>query len=183
MAVGEARLVDVGSGLVPEGEGWFVVNLADAGWFRNPALGHSALFLPDERSPELGVNVGVLEPGRPNCLYHAESVQEAFLVLAGECVLVVEGEERRLRAWDYVHCPAGTRHVFVGAGDSRCAVLCIGARRPDRGALFPVDEAAARHGASVAHETTSPPEAYSGFPAFEPERLDHAGLPWEPRRG
>ena len=183
MGVPEAKLVETASGLEPEGDGWFVVNVRDAAWYRNAAFGASALFQPEERSPQLGVNIGVLEPGKPNCLYHGESEQEAFLVLSGECVLVVEGEERRLRAWDYVHCPPWTRHVFVGAGDGPCAILCIGARRPEGEVVYAVDEAAATYGASVERETTSPAEAYAGSPGYEPQRLDHAGLPWGPARG
>jgi uncharacterized cupin superfamily protein len=147
---------------------WFVVNLRDAPWFRNEAFGTSALYHPPGEWPELGVNVGVLEPGKPNCLYHEEDVQEAFLVLAGECILVVEGEERRLRAWDFFHCPAGTKHVFVGAGDEPCAIIFIGGRRPDAGVAYRVDEVAARHGASPAKDTSEPEEAYRGYPRYEP---------------
>ena len=33
--------------------------------------------------------------------------RRAFVV-SGEAALVVEGEERHLRAWDFVHCPPGT---------------------------------------------------------------------------
>jgi uncharacterized cupin superfamily protein len=69
--------------------------------------------------PDLGVTLAVIWPGQPSGLYHAETNQEDFLVLAGECVLLVEGEERPLRAWDFVHCPPGTAHVFVGAGTAR----------------------------------------------------------------
>ena len=172
----EANLVDIGSGLVPEGDGWFVVNVRDAAWFKNDRLGVSTLYQDPPRSPELGVNLGVLQPGKPNCLYHAESVQEAFLVLAGECLLIVEGEERRLRAWDFFHCPAGTKHVFVGAQEP-CVVLFIGARRPDSTVVFPVDEAARRHGAGVEKETSDFEEAYAGYPGFEPAP-GPPGMPW-----
>ena len=92
-------------------------------------------------------------PGEPNCLYHSESQQEAFLVLSGEGKLLVEGEERPIRQWDFVHCPAGTEHVFVGAGDGPCAILMIGARTPDEQLLYPVSELAARYGASAEEET------------------------------
>ena len=174
----EAKLVERGTGLDPDGDGWFVVNLRDAAWYRNAAFGSSALFQPPERSPQLGVNVGVLEPGRPNCLYHAESEAEAFLVLSGECVLVVEGEERLLRAWDFFHCPPGTRHVFVGAGDGPCAILFVGAR-PHGEVVFPVDAVAGRHGAGVERETRDPREAYGGVPEYAPAEPP-AGIPWNP---
>ncbi len=138
-----------------------IVNLADA-----PARGHSRRALQidpegDERSwPETGVNVQVMQPGQPNCLYHDEPVQEDFLVLHGECVAIVDGEERRLRQWDLFHCPAGVAHVFVGAGDGPCAVLMIGSRRSNE-AHYPVNEVAARYGASASKETRDPAEAYA----------------------
>jgi uncharacterized cupin superfamily protein len=178
MAVQEATLVDIGSGLAPGSEGWFVVNVRDAAWFKNEAFGYSALFQEHDRSPQLGVNIGVLEPGHPNCLYHEESFQEAFLVLDGECILIVEGEERRLKAWDFFHCPPGTRHVFVGAGDAPCTILCIGARGPDEQLLYPVDETAAKHGASAKKEAREGPVAYAGYPEYEPARPPQ-GMPWD----
>ena len=175
--VREAKLADLGSGLAPEGDGWYVVNIRDAAWFRNEAFGSSTLFQTAERSPQLGVNLGVLEPGRPNCLYHEQSEQEAFLVLSGVCLLIVEGEERRLRAWDFFHCPPGTRHVFVGAGDAPCAILFIGARHRDGTVVFPVDELAHRYGAAATKETADPAEAYAGLPGYEPA-ASPAGMPW-----
>ena len=99
------------------------------------------------RFPEFGINIHVLAPGEPNCMYHGEDVQEDFLVLSGECLLLVEGEERRLRAWDFVHCPAWTEHVFIGAGDGPCAILMVGSRKPDDQVRYPVSELARRHGA------------------------------------
>ncbi len=95
-------------------------------------------------------------------------------MLSGECTLVVEEEERKLRQWDYVHCPAGTRHIFVGAGDGPCAILMIGARPEIERLRYPVSEVAAKHGASVAEETENPDEAYVDWPGdYTPARL-----PW-----
>jgi uncharacterized cupin superfamily protein len=95
-------------------------------------------------------------------MYHRENAQEGFLVLAGECLLIVEEQERRLRAWDFFHCPGGTRHIIVGAGEEAAVVVAVGARGRGVGGgiVYPVSEAAARHGASVERETTSPAEAY-----------------------
>jgi uncharacterized cupin superfamily protein len=163
--VPEARLQRTESGLVPEGEGWFVLNAREARWAQHEALGSACSFEGDVPFSAYGVNVHVLRPGEPNCMYHEEDAQEDFLVLAGECLLLVEGQERRLRAWDFVHCPPGTAHVFVGAGSGPCAVLMIGQRRPQLSVRYPVDELAASHGASVERETTSPDEAYARFPA------------------
>lgn len=98
--------------------------------------------------PQFGINVSVLEPGKPNCLYHSEAAQEAFLVLSGECKLLVEGEERALKAWDFFHCPPGVEHVFVGAGDGPCVVLMVGARSKDERLLYPVSELAGRYDAT-----------------------------------
>ena len=125
-------------------------------------------------SPVLGIGVHVLHPGEANGMYHAEATQEGFLVLDGECLLIVEGQERRMRRWDYFHCPPDTRHVIVGAGDEPCTILMIGARRHGAAVRYPVSEVAAQHNASVARETTDPDEAYADWPdGYEPIRL-----PW-----
>ena len=142
-------------------EGWFVVNLEEAQAISVPPYGIAATFeSQDVRFPHFGINVHVLQPGEPNCLYHSESAQEAFLVLSGECILVIEEQERRLRQWDFVHCPSGTAHVLVGAGDGPCAILMVGARRPDATVQYPVSEAAARHHLSTPVPSDNAREAY-----------------------
>ncbi|MBM3677885.1 MAG: cupin domain-containing protein [Actinobacteria bacterium] len=176
----ETPLHDSGSGLEPAGEGWFVVNARDAAWGTAEAFGSSCRFEgPRAWFAQVGIRLTVLEPGKPNCLYHSESQQEAFLVLSGECRLLVEGEERLLRAWDFFHCPAGTVHVFVGAGDGPCVILMCGARSEDEKLLYPVSELAARYGASVGEETTDPDRAYAPFARQTPERpASWDALPW-----
>jgi len=115
----EARLEDTGGGLAPATEGWFVVNVRDASWVTNGVLGDCCIIEGGEHTfPELGFTIGVLQPGQSGGRYHGEANQEDFLVLAGECLLLIEGEERTLRAWDFVHCPPWTEHAFVGAGDA-----------------------------------------------------------------
>jgi uncharacterized cupin superfamily protein len=162
--VPEARLEDSGSGLAPASQGWFVVNVRDAEWWTSGMFGSGCGFESrDFWFPQLGITLSVLEPGEPNCLYHAESQQEAFLVLSGECRLLVEGEERLLRPWDFAHCPAGTEHVFVGAGDGPCAILMAGARSGDERLRFPASQLAARYGASSEVETPDPERAYAPF--------------------
>ena len=159
----------------PAGAGWFVLNLSESAAGRSERSGVWTEFEPPpDGFEQYGVNVHVVMPGQANCLYHEESCQEDFLVLAGECILVVEEQERPLRRWDFVHCPPGTRHVFVGAGDGPCAILMIGARGPHQRAEYPASEVAARHNASVAETTTSGREAYRDFP---PERHDER-FPW-----
>ncbi|HUZ83394.1 MAG TPA: cupin domain-containing protein [Gaiellales bacterium] len=158
----EAPLEPTPGGLAPGGEGWFVVNAREARWLTG-TFGAYTRFEGDARFPQLGVNIGVVAPGQPFCMYHGEGAQEDFLVLSGECLLLIEGQERRLRAWDFVHCPAWTEHVLVGAGDGPCAVLAVGAR-PDDGVVYPVSELALRHGAGVERETQEPSEAYAGLP-------------------
>jgi uncharacterized cupin superfamily protein len=162
--VEEARLVPTENGLVPEGEGWFVVNAREARWFENDLFGRYTGFEGDVRFPELGINVGVLDPGQPACMYHGESNQEDFLVLSGECLLLVEGRERRLRAWDFFHSPPWTEHVVVGAGDGPCVILAVGTRTPGSSVRYPAAEFAQAHGAAVEQETGSPKEAYAPFP-------------------
>ena len=167
----EARIDDTPTGRVPADDGWFILNLADIAWESIEGGGTWCSFeSPHARSPLLGIGVHVVHPGEPSALYHAESNQEGFLVLSGECVAVVEGQERRLRQWDYLHCPPGTAHITVGAGDGPCAILMVGTRSPQRTLHYPVDAAAAKHGASVEVATDSPREAYAGRPPILPAR-------------
>jgi uncharacterized cupin superfamily protein len=161
MTVPEATLKPTDAGRLPEGEGWFVVNLRDAAWWRSEDRGHYTELDGEPAFPEVGVRIHVLEPGRPNGMYHGESGQEGFLVLSGECILVVEGEERRLGPWDFFHCPPWTEHIFVGAGDGPCLVVMVGARHPGFDVRYPVSDVAAKHGASVDRDTRDVEEAYA----------------------
>ena len=162
--VPEALLERTENGLAPAGEGWFVLNVRDAQWFESDGLGMYAQFEgQNARFPELGIGVGILHPGEPSSMYHGEDAQEDFLVLSGECLLLIEGEERRLKAWDFVHCPNWTEHIFVGAGDGPCLVVGVGARRKGRGIRYPVSKLALRYGAGVDVETSDPKEAYARF--------------------
>ena len=149
--------------MIEEKAGWFVVNVKDAGWYEGADFGKVCGFELHGRFPETGVYLYILEPGKPNCRYHRENVQEDFLVLSGECLLLANGEERRLGAWDYVHCPAGVTHVFVGAGDGPCVILMIGHRPPpDKLQLFyPRSELARGYGAEAPEPTADPKVAYS----------------------
>jgi uncharacterized cupin superfamily protein len=175
--VDEAPIRDTDTGLEVAGEGWFVLNLAEASWETLPDAGAWCAFEADDaRFGQFGLNVHVLWPGQASGRYHAESDQEGFLVLAGECLAIVEGQERRLRRWDYLHCPPGTEHITVGAGDGPCAILMVGARSPDNRIHYPVSEVAARHGASVSRATDSPREAYADLPGS----ATRVRAPWPP---
>ena len=191
MAVEEARLEEVGSGLAPVSPGWFVVNVAAAAWLRNDAFGGRCVFegsprvlvdrpdLEPQRFADTGFTLAVLEPGKPTGMYHAETEQENFLVLAGECLLLVEEEERPLRAWDFVHCPPGTRHTFVGTGGDPCVIFMTGARRDDGSIVYPESETAQARNAGVEQETPSPAEAYAPFSHWRLGRPDAwTELPW-----
>jgi uncharacterized cupin superfamily protein len=159
----EARIVDTDTGKVVDGEGWFVLNAGEVAWETMPGRGVWSLFEHrGARFEHFGFGIHVLMPGEANGLYHAESAQEDFLVLAGECIAVVEGEERRLRQWDLLHCPPGTNHITIGAGDGPCAILMAGARFEGLEIHYPVDEVAARHGASVTEPADRPRDAYAG---------------------
>jgi uncharacterized cupin superfamily protein len=178
--VDEARLEEGESGLRPATDGWFVVNVADAAWGTSGGYGSGCVF-ESEAAPfrHVAVNVRVLAPGQPNGMYHRENSQEDFLVLHGECVLLVEEQERRLKAWDFVHCPAETTHIFVGAGDGPCAILMVGERVEREVFCYPRSELARRHGAGVATETSQPREAYAGTSPIERRRpADWDALPW-----
>jgi uncharacterized cupin superfamily protein len=160
---------------------WFVVNVRDAEWLTSEGgelqpTGSECAFEGDQ----FAVRIHVLPPGEPNGFYHAESAQEDFLVLHGECTLLVEGEERTLRQWDFFHCPPGTEHIFVGAGGEPCVIFMVGARPEEWSVRFPVSELADRYGASAAREVTSPHDAYVG--RIEPSRAGRPSywhlLPW-----
>jgi uncharacterized cupin superfamily protein len=184
--VPEGRLERTEAGLAPGGPGWFVINARAARWRHREGRGES---LPltgwtDEEAaahfPQLGVNLYVLGPGEPIGMYHWEADQEGFLVLAGEALLLVEGEERPLRRWDFVHCPPETQHMIVGAGEG-CVVLAVGAREHlgenVNGGAYTVAEVALRHGAGVERETSDPELAYARFPESEPTRHRDGWLP------
>jgi uncharacterized cupin superfamily protein len=175
--VQEAVLKETEAGLVPEGEGWFVVNARHTRWWHSDTLGHSAEFEGESGFSEVGFNLHVLFPGQPNGMYHGESGQEDFLVLAGDCILILEGEERPLKAWDFVHCPPMAEHIFVGAGDGPCVIVMTGRRREREEILYPVNEVAAKYGASVLEETTSPRDAYAHLPRGEMTRYREGWLP------
>jgi uncharacterized cupin superfamily protein len=181
--VSEAELETTEAGLVPAGPGWFVVNARDARWFRRPGRDSLPLTGSDEYEaetyfPMLGMSIQVLEPGAPNSMYHWETEQEDFVVLSGEALLIVEGEERRLQQWDFVHCPPETRHVFVGAGDRPCVLLAASSRQFQADGpwgYYTVDEAARRHGACPDEETQDGEAAYARVPPSKPA-LYRAGL-------
>ena len=178
--VPEARLDATDEGLVPDGDGWFVLNAREARWRHGEGRPAICDFEGDPGFPQLGINLNVLEPGQPMAMYHWEADQEDFLVLAGEALLIIEGQERPLRQWDFVHCPPDTKHVIVGAGSGPCTIVAVGARDrstgPDWGG-YTVDEAALRHGAGVAQETTSADEAYAHVPHRQPTRYRDGWLP------
>jgi len=175
--VAEAPLTQTEHGLVPEGAGWFVVNAREARWWYHEAFGSAVVFEGDARFTDFGINIQVLSPGQPNCMYHGENAQEDFLVLAGECLLLVEGEERRLGQWEFVHSPAWTEHVFVGAGNGPCVILMVGARPTEEQLRYPVVDVARKHDAGVATETTSGKEAYAAFPRSSEGRYREGTLP------
>ena len=178
--VPESQLERTEHGLVQNGEGWFVLNAREARWRPSEGRGAYCTFEGEPKFSQVGIHLVSLTPGEPMAMYHWEADQEDFLVLAGEALLIVEGEERALGQWDFVHCPAETRHVIVGAGDAPCLVLAVGARDrsvgPDWGG-YSVDEAALRHNAGVEQETADPAEAYARFAPREPAAYREGWLP------
>jgi len=144
---------------------WFVVNARDTRWVWNEMGGYCNFEDGDVRFEQVGINLNALHPGVPMAMYHEEPGQEDFLVLKGEALLIVEGQERPLKAWDFVHCPPHTKHVILGAGAGPSLVLAVGARKGQ--ATYPVDETAVRHGAGVETETSSPKDAYAKYGPLE----------------
>jgi len=175
--VQEARMEGSGAGKKPAGEGWFIVNAREAAWIYNDKFGAGVTFEGTAQFAHYGINIQVMWPGQPNCYYHAEEGQEDFLILSGECLVLVEGQERRLRAWDFVHCPPETAHVFVGAGDGPCVMLGAGARNAGEGLVYPVSELAMSHGAGVTDEATSGKVAYAETPETTPGPYTEGLLP------
>jgi uncharacterized cupin superfamily protein len=172
----EAKIERTESGLRPADDGWFILNLEDIAWDTVPGGGTWCAFeeaASEARNP-VGVGVHVLPPGESSGFYHRENEQEGFFVLAGECTLIVEGEERAMGQWDYFHCPAGTAHMTVGAGEQGCAIFMLGSRSDDHAIEYPVDPVAARHGVSVEETTTSAREAYKNRPPI----VVAPGPPW-----
>jgi uncharacterized cupin superfamily protein len=168
----EAQLESTEHGLVPQGDGWFVLNAREARWRHGKGRGAICVFEGEPEFRQLGINLTVLGPGEPMAMYHWEADQEDFLVLAGEALLIVEGEERPLRQWDFVHCPPDTKHIILGAGDAPTVVLAVGSRAhegPGWGG-YTVDETARKHGVSVEQETTDAKEAYAGLTRRQPTR-------------
>jgi quercetin dioxygenase-like cupin family protein len=151
------------NGLVVVGEGWFVVNASESRWRDEGPLGSYCTFEGKRRFPHFGMNISVLEPGERMGMYHRERAQEAFLVLAGECTLIVEGEERELRQWDFFYCAPSTEHIIVASARQSAVVLAVGARGRGVGGeiIYAVCKIAARYGASVVRETTEPAVAYA----------------------
>ena len=151
------------NGLVVDGDGWFVVNARESRWRDEGPLGSYCTFEGKRRFPHFGINISFLEPGERIGMYHREDGQEAFLVLAGECTLIVEGTERRLTTWDFFYCAPRTEHIIVADGDQSAVVLAVGARGRGVGGgiVYTVCKAAARYGASVARETTKSAIAYA----------------------
>ena len=166
MAVPEAELVQTDHGLAPKGEGWYVINAREAEWIADPKFGWEARFEGEPRFDELGFHLGIVKPGQPTCYYHGENQQEDFLILSGECILLIEGEERHLKAWDFVHCPPWAEHVFVGTGDEPCLLIAVGVRKTDEEIVYPVADVALKHEAGVQIETGDPQEAYAGVDNF-----------------
>lgn len=158
----EAMLNQTDNGKVATSDGWYTLHASEAAWFHSERFGTLCRFEGDVRFADLGINLRVIEPGQPACLYHRESAQEDFYVVSGECLLIIEGEERPLRAGHFVHCPAETLHVLVGAGEGPCAIIAVGHRPAKHELWYPVDETAARHNASTATETPDPAVAYAG---------------------
>jgi uncharacterized cupin superfamily protein len=176
----EAKLVPTAVGLIPDSDGWFVVNARQARWLH--AEGRSAYsdFEADHPFAQTGISLAVLEPGQAMAMYHWEADQEDFLLISGEAILIIEGQERPLQAWDFVHCPPGAAHVIVGGGDGPSVIVAVGARAhqdtEDWGA-YPVDPAAARYGASAAEPTAEPEAAYAGLARRQPTAYRDGWLP------
>ena len=178
--VSEAPFEQTEHGTIARGDGWFVLNARDARWADRGPRGLICDFEAGQDWPQLGFNLFVLGPGQPMSMYHWEADQEDFLVLSGEALLIIEGEERPLRPWDFVHCPPGAAHTIVGAGHGPAAIVAVGSRQYQSGdewGAYPIHEAAVRHNAAAEEETNDPKLAYARFPQREPSAYRDGWLP------
>jgi uncharacterized cupin superfamily protein len=184
--VPEAKLEDAGSGLVPKSAGWFVLNARETRWFDKPGQGHSVPLTGNDEYeaetwfPMLGMAIRVMNPGEVSTTYHWETEQEDFVVLAGEAIAIIEGQERRLKQWDFVHCPPETKHAFVGAGDGPCVLLCASSRQFQKDGpwgFYCADETAARHNAASPEDTQDGGIAYARFAPPRETRYPDGLLP------
>jgi Cupin domain len=168
--VAEASVRMSKNGLVTDGEGWFVVNARESRWRDEGPLGSYCTFEGKRAIPAFRDQYQRPRAGRDDGDVPPRDRQEAFLILAGECTLIVEGRGRQLVAWDFFYCPPGTGHSIVAAGRQAAVVLAVGARGRGvgGGVVYPVCKAAARYGASVARETTSSAAAYAKARARQP---------------
>jgi uncharacterized cupin superfamily protein len=178
--VPEAPLERTEHGLVPSGEGWYVLNARAARWYHIDGRSAFCDLEGDQDFPQVGINVQVLRPGEAMAMYHWEVDQEDFLVVSGEALLIVEGEERPLRQWDFFHCASRTKHTIVGAGDGPVVLVAVGSRQnqdgPDWGG-YTVDDVALRHRAGVEQETNDASEAYASWTKREHARYRDDWLP------
>jgi uncharacterized cupin superfamily protein len=184
--VPEAELEQTDVGLLPRSVGWFVMSARDARWHDKPGQGFSLPLTGDDEYeaetffPMLGIAIRVMQPGDVSTTYHWESEQEDFLVLAGECLAIIEGEERPLKQWDFVHCPPETKHAFVGRGDGRCVLLCASSRQFQKDGpwgFYCADETAAKHNAASPEDTQDGSIAYARFPPSRETRYRDGLLP------
>lgn len=150
-------------GGVPITAGWFVVNVRDARWMHNRMRSVCRFGGEGEAHfDDLGVSMYHLQPGQSMSLYHHEAGQEDFLVLRGQCTLLIDGQERPLGPWDFVHCPPRTAHTIVTT-DQSALILAVGARSEKGSARYPVEPIAVAHDAGVPDESRSATEVYASF--------------------
>ena len=161
---------------------WYVLNVRDAEWRDCGPRGHVAKLVREDEA-QVGVNLFVLGPGEPMAMYHWEADQEGFLVLSGEAILIIDGEERTIRQWDYVHCPPGVPHTRIGAGSEPCVILALGARidsmKEEGWGGYPVSELAMTYNASSEEETDKAEVAYARFPRSVAGEFREEWLPGE----
>jgi uncharacterized cupin superfamily protein len=165
VAIPEAKLVQSPEGITPQGDGWYILNAKDARWSKNEKFGQSCGFEGDKRFSQYGFNIHIIKPDQPSCHYHGEDDQEDFLVLKGQCKLIIEGQERLLKEWDFLHCPKWARHVFVGTGTEPCVIVMTGGRA-GHGVTYPVNDLVKKYDACPPTETNSPKESYSDAPKW-----------------
>jgi mannose-6-phosphate isomerase-like protein (cupin superfamily) len=183
--VEEAEIEETEVGLLPKTQGWFIMSALETRWFDKPGQGHSVSltgyneYEAETFFPMLGMSIRVAGPGDATTTYHWETEQEGFLVLSGEGIAIIEGEERPLKQWDFVHCPPGTRHAFAG-GEPPLVLLCASSRQFQKDGpwgYYCFDETAAKYNAASPEDTQDGEIAYARFAEVRKTRYPGGLLP------
>ena len=88
--------------------------------FNNPTPGavhRSDILFKEDGAKELGGMFALLEPGKHIPLHHHERRETIIVVITGEAMEMIEGEEFPIEAGDVLFIPPGERHAMFNRSD------------------------------------------------------------------